>query len=73
MEHIERMKEEHKQLMEKVTKLKDFRTSEQFKKLDTLQQQMIIIQYTTMISYIETLATRIGYDEYVYADELKEK
>ena len=59
-EHVERMKDEHKELDIKIKALGAFiHGNEIFKTLDDLEQARMIKQYGFMESYAATLASRI--------------
>lgn len=58
--HVDRMKEEHKELKEKLDKLNAFiHSNEIFKTLDDLEQARMIKQAGFMESYLSILASRI--------------
>lgn len=60
MEHVERMKVEHKELKEKIDKLNAFIHSNQiFKQLDDLEQARMIKQAGHMEAYLQVLDSRI--------------
>lgn len=63
MEHIERMKDEFKELEDKIIKAKSFIMSENFKKfLDNKQRELLVNQVYVMESYALILKQRIDYD-----------
>ncbi|ASM53684.1 hypothetical protein PNIG_a1535 [Pseudoalteromonas nigrifaciens] len=58
--HVERMKDEHKELTVKIKALNTFiHSNEIFKTLDDLEQARMIKQAGFMEAYAETLASRI--------------
>ena len=60
MSHIERMKQEHKELTAKISALNAFiHSNEIFKALGDLEQARMIKQAGFMESYAETLNSRI--------------
>ena len=59
-DHIERMKQEHKELKAKITALNSFiHSNEIFKGLDDLEQARMIKQVGFMESYLAVLESRI--------------
>lgn len=60
MSHVERMKDEHKELMKKLNALNAFiHGNELFKTLDDLERARMIKQAGFMESYAKTLEARI--------------
>lgn len=59
-EHIERMKDEHKELKKKIDSLNAFiHSNDIFKSLDDLEQARMIKQSGFMESYLSVLESRI--------------
>ena len=56
----ERLIKEHEELSDKLVKLYTFGSTEKFKELDPIHQQLLIIQSGSMATYNETLKLRLG-------------
>ena len=56
----ERLIKEHEELSDKLNKLYTFGSTEKFKELDPIHQQLLIIQSGSMATYNETLKLRLG-------------
>jgi hypothetical protein len=57
--HQQRVVEEKNELFEKITKLQGFLLSQMFQKLSTNEQNLLKMQYATMVQYSEILGMRI--------------
>ena len=57
--HQQRVVDEKNELIEKIIKLKGFLLSQMFQKLSTNEQNLLKIQYATMVQYSEILEMRI--------------
>lgn len=58
---MERLLNEQSELNERLEKLKAFQTTENFLKLDAVQQSLLNIQSNTMATYSQVLAERISW------------
>ena len=56
----ERLIKEHEELSDKLNKLYTFGSTEKFKELDPIHQQLLVIQSGSMATYNETLKLRLG-------------
>ena len=56
----ERLIKEQEELNDKITKLYEFGSTEKFKELDPIHQQLLVIQSGSMATYNETLKLRLG-------------
>ncbi len=65
---INKLKCESKHLLNKIDKLTEFRCSEKFNKLNTINKNLIVIQLDVMKSYYNVLKARI---ELLSADHYK--
>lgn len=59
-DYQQRVVDEHKDLVEKITKLSAFLGTEKFTTLSAEDQNILLRQYTVMISYRDVLALRIS-------------
>ncbi len=57
--HQQRVVEEKNELFEKITTLQGFLLSQMFQKLSTNEQNLLKMQYATMVQYSEILGMRI--------------
>lgn len=57
---LDRLKNESKDLEEKISKLSEFLYTEAFNEIDPIQQTLLVIQQSAMITYGQVLAERIG-------------
>jgi hypothetical protein len=63
MEWKKRLSEEYVELSQRIAKLKSFLESEEFEKLDELNQKLLAKQVNVMIDYKNILAKRIKLNE----------
>ena len=56
----ERLIKEQEELNDKIVKLYEFGSTEKFKELDPIHQQLLVIQSGSMATYNETLKLRLG-------------
>ena len=62
-EYIIRLQDEIAQLCDRLDKLAKFETTEQFKKLNNYQKDLLVAQYGAMLAYRNVLNIRISYEE----------
>ena len=62
-EYITRLQDEIAQLCDRLDKLAKFETTEQFKKLNSYQKDLLVAQYGAMLAYRNVLNIRISYEE----------
>lgn len=60
---LERLKNESKELEEKIEKLEVFLNTNKFDTIDPIQQSLLLIQNSAMMTYAEVLVQRIQYLE----------
>lgn len=56
----ERVEEEYQDLNEKHSKLKAFMSTDKFKELPDIQQDLLTMQYNTMCNYLYILELRLS-------------
>ena len=66
---FERLEKEHEELLNKANKLSAFIESEHFKKLDQLNQHLLVLQSNTMMAYLNVLSIRLGVNNEVDAEQ----
>lgn len=73
-ELIQELKEERKELLQKVHKLEKFILSDDFKKIDGESSNLLLEQWEKMRGYEKTLCKRIAHEvQKKYNEENKEK
>lgn len=65
-EYITRLHEELAQLCDRLDKLAEFETSDQFKQLNNYQKDLLVAQYGAMLAYRNVLNIRTRYEEQAF-------
>lgn len=65
-EYITRLQEELAQLCDRLDKLAKFETTDQFRKLNSYQKDLLVAQYGAMLAYRNVLNIRASYEEQAF-------